>query len=260
MEEKIQLMRGVLDTIDVVVWATDVNGIVTLSEGAGLKSIGLEPGQIVGQNAFELYRDNADLCEKLRRALQGETFVSDVRIGDRILENRYAPLYRNGEIVGVVGTSTDVTERRRADQELKSRVETIERQRAAMRAMAIPIIQVWDGVLAVPIIGLLDSERAALLMESVLREVTSSRARYAILDLTGVDVVDTATADHLFQVVRAVRLLGAAAIVTGIQPSMANVLVSIGVELGEILTLRTLQDAIQLSMRGASVSSAARFY
>lgn len=260
MEEKIRLLQGVLATIDVMVWAIDRDGIVTLSEGAALKSIGLEPGQIVGQNAFELYRDNPDLCEKLRRALQGETFVSDVRINDRIVENRYAPLYRQDVLAGAVGTSTDVTERRRADQEIRSRVEIIEKQRAAMRAMAIPIIQVWDGVLAVPIIGILDSERAALLMESVLREVTSSHARYAILDLTGVDAVDTATADHLFQIVRAVRLLGAAAIVTGIQPSMAHVLVSIGVELGEILTLRTLQDAIQLSMRGASVSAAARLY
>jgi rsbT co-antagonist protein RsbR len=250
MSEGMSLLRTVLNNVDVMVWSIDRAGIVTLSEGAALMSIGLAPGQIVGMNVFDLYRDDELLCAYLRRVLQGETFTAEILIAGRILENRYAPMLdENGDVNGAMGVSSDVTDRRRADEEMRSRLAIIEKQKLSLRAMAIPLIQVWDGVLAVPIVGLLDSERASMLMEAVLREVASAGVRYAILDLTGVDTVDTASADHIIKVVRAVQLLGARPIVTGIQPTMASILSSLGVDLGQITTLRTLRDAIQLSMQ-----------
>lgn len=253
------MLRTVLDTIDVVVWSIDPTGLVTLSEGAALRPLGLEPGQIVGMNTFELYRDNEPLCEHIRRTLRGEAFVAEIAFKDRILENRYRPLLDgDGKVQGAVGVSTDVTDRRRADEELRRRLEIIEKQRLSMRSMAIPLIQVWDGVLAVPIVGLFDSERASMLMDDVLREVSATGARYAILDLTGVDTVDTASANHIMKVVRAVQLLGARPIVTGIQPVMARILSSLGVDLGQVTTLGTLRDAIRLSMQEAEARPGAR--
>jgi len=108
---------------------------------------------------------------------------------------------------------------------------------------------VWDGVLTLPMIGIVDSGRAARVMDDLLSSVTRHRAKYAILDVTGVDVVDTATANHLISMVRAVRLLGAEGILTGIRPSVAQTVVSLGVDLSSILTLSTLRDGLAMAIR-----------
>jgi len=240
----------VLDNIPIIAWSADAQGVVTMLEGMGTRLLGLEPGQLVGQSIYDVYHDSPEVCGYIRRALSGETFVAILELNNVILEARYAPLRgEQGDVIGVVGVSTDVTQREQAERELRAKVEFIEKQKSAIRAMSLPIIQVWDDVLALPVIGVLDSGRAADLMETLLRAVVDTRARYVILDLTGVDTIDTATADHLIKLVHAVRLLGTRAVVTGIQPTIAHVLVSLGAELSHITTLRNLREAIRMCMR-----------
>lgn len=127
--------------------------------------------------------------------------------------------------------------------------KSIDRQEDVMRGLSTPIIQVWDGVLAIPVIGNLNSERAEQLMQRLLDEIGNTHSRYALLDLTSVEIIDTYTADHLVKIVHAVELLGARAIITGIRSAVAQTMVSIGVDLSQILTLRNLQQGLKTCMR-----------
>ena len=140
-------------------------------------------------------------------------------------------------------------ERERAAAELREKLDVIERQDRALREMAVPIIQVWDGVLTLPILGMLDTSRAAMITDRLLTEIVERRARYAILDLTAVEAVDTHTADHLLRIVQAISLLGARAVITGIRASVSQTLVSLGVDLAQLRTLRDLQEGLRACMR-----------
>lgn len=128
-------------------------------------------------------------------------------------------------------------------------LQTIEQQRRAIAHLSAPIIDVWEGVLVVPIIGLVNSEQSIELTERLLTRVSSSGARAVIVDLTGVEVIDTMTANHLLQMMRAVKLLGAGSVLSGIHPSTAQTLVELGVALGELATVRSLEDGLKLFLR-----------
>jgi anti-anti-sigma regulatory factor len=135
-------------------------------------------------------------------------------------------------------------------RELVDKLSTIERQRVAISQLSSPIIQVWEGVLTIPIVGQIDPGRAALLLEDLLSAVLRTRARYAILDLTGVDVVDTSAVDHFFKILGAVELLGARCIMTGIKPAVAQTMISLGIDMNRMTTMATLEDALQSCLRG----------
>jgi rsbT co-antagonist protein RsbR len=143
----------------------------------------------------------------------------------------------------------EVEERQQVEIELRDKLAFIRRQEEAIRAMSTPIIQIWDGVLTLPVVGSLDSARASSMMEQLLAEIVRTRARFAIIDLTGVDVVDTGTANHLLKIMRAVELLGARCVVTGIRPGVAQTMASLGVDLASISTLRNLQEGLKACMR-----------
>ena len=128
--------------------------------------------------------------------------------------------------------------------ELAQKLATIEQQRAAIRELSTPVIEVWEGVLCLPIVGVLDTARSAEITEMLLRSVTDKRARCAIIDVTGIEVMDTATADHFLRMAKAVQLLGARCYLTGISPAIAQTMVHMGVNLLEIATHSTLRDAL----------------
>jgi rsbT co-antagonist protein RsbR len=137
-------------------------------------------------------------------------------------------------------------EYRHAEEELRQRVND---QQDAIHSMSTPIIQVWDDIVTMPVVGLVDSARAADMKASLLETVARTGAKFAIVDLTGVDVLDTATADHLLKVMRAVGLLGARCILTGIQPSVAQIVVSLGVDMEGVVTRRSLREGLKYCMR-----------
>ncbi|MFJ9104457.1 STAS domain-containing protein [Streptomyces sp. LUP47B] len=135
--------------------------------------------------------------------------------------------------------------------------ELIARQRQQLLEVATPVIKLWDGVVAVPLIGTLDSARSQVVMESLLEAIVDQRAAYAILDITGVPTVDSLVAQHLMKTVAAARLMGAECIVSGIRPAIAQTIVQLGIDLGSIITRAGLADALAyaLTQQGIVVSA-----
>jgi anti-anti-sigma regulatory factor len=132
-----------------------------------------------------------------------------------------------------------------AARELEDRLAVIERQRNLIEELSTPILHVWDDVIAVPLVGALDPRRVAHVTDTVLTEIAARRVRFALLDVTGIHQIDVETARHLLQIAGAVRLLGARALVTGIQPAVAQAFVSHGLDLGAIEAYQTLRDALR---------------
>jgi rsbT co-antagonist protein RsbR len=136
-----------------------------------------------------------------------------------------------------------------ANRDLETKLEMIEMQQAAIRELSTPIIEVWNGVLCLPVVGIVDSQRSAEMTETLLETIVTKQARTAIVDITGIDVMDTKTADHFIKMAKAVRLLGAECIISGINPNIAQTLTHIGVDLTGVRTLRNLRDALQFHIR-----------
>jgi rsbT co-antagonist protein RsbR len=143
-----------------------------------------------------------------------------------------------------------------AEVYLKGREEVIARQQREVLELSTPVVQLWHGVLALPLIGTLDSERTQVVMESLLQQIVSTGASIAIIDITGVPTVDTLVAQHLLKTVAAARLMGADCIISGIRPQIAQTIVHLGVELGQVTTKATLADAFAIALRrnGMTVS------
>jgi anti-anti-sigma regulatory factor/predicted hydrocarbon binding protein len=142
-------------------------------------------------------------------------------------------------------------------RELDNKSKELRRYQQTLSELATPIIQVWDGVVVVPVIGIVDSKRSAEMMESVLERVTADAIECVIFDVTGVEVVDTYTASHIFKLAAATSLLGASFIMTGIRPDVARTLVQIGLDLGSLTTCRSLKEGLEKSFEllGLSVVS-----
>ncbi len=136
----------------------------------------------------------------------------------------------------------------------KSREEIIYRQQREMMELSTPVVKLWEGVLALPLIGTLDSERTQVVMENLLEEIVRNSASIAIIDITGVPTVDTLVAQHLMKTVAAARLMGADCIISGIRPQIASTIVHLGVELGNVTTKATLADALTIALRRMGVS------
>jgi rsbT co-antagonist protein RsbR len=130
----------------------------------------------------------------------------------------------------------------------KSREEVIARQQEEMLELSTPVVQLWDGVLALPLIGTLDSARTQVVMENMLQRIVDSGAEIAIIDITGVPTVDTLVAQHLIKTVQAARLMGADCIISGIRPQIAQTIVHLGLEL-DVISKSTMADAFKLALR-----------
>jgi rsbT co-antagonist protein RsbR len=238
------LLRAVLDNLDIIVWTMEKDGLCTFHEGKALTNAGLPQRGLIGQNLRELYK-NLD-PEPLERACKGELQRALTEIYGKSWVNWMIPIRGEGESVeGIIGLSLDVTEQREGEKALREKLQQIEEQRQVIRQLSTPIIEVWDRVLTVPIIGTIDAARAAELMDNLLQAVTRSRAQFAILDLTGVEEVDTGTASHLLGLVRAVRLLGAEGVITGIHPNIAQTFVSLGLETSTLTVRASLREALR---------------
>jgi rsbT co-antagonist protein RsbR len=130
----------------------------------------------------------------------------------------------------------------------KSREEVILRQQREISELSTPVVKLWDGILALPVIGTLDSQRTQVVMENLLQTIVSEEAEIAIIDITGVPTVDTLTAQHLLKTVSAARLMGADCIISGIRPQIAQTIVHLGVELN-VISKATLADAFSVALR-----------
>lgn len=134
------------------------------------------------------------------------------------------------------------------DLYVREREEVIIRQQEDMIELSTPVIRVWESILAIPLIGTLDSKRTQLIMEKLLEMIVSTSSKVAIIDITGIPTVDTLVANHLLKTANATRLLGAEMIITGISPAIAQTMVHLGVDLTGITTRALMADGIRLAM------------
>jgi rsbT co-antagonist protein RsbR len=135
----------------------------------------------------------------------------------------------------------------------KSRNEIIERQQQELLELSTPVVELWHGILALPLIGTLDSGRTQVVMESLLQKIVDTGAALAIIDITGVPTVDTLVAQHLLKTVAAARLMGADCIISGIRPQIAQTIIHLGVELGDVTTKATLAAALSVALQRAGL-------
>lgn len=140
----------------------------------------------------------------------------------------------------------------------KSREAVIKRQQEELLELSTPVVKLWDGVLALPMIGTLDSQRTQVVMESLLQRIVDTGSEIAIIDITGVPTVDTLVAQHLLKTVTAIRLMGADCIISGVRPQIAQTIVHLGLDLQGVVTKANLADALALALKrlGITVSKA----
>jgi rsbT co-antagonist protein RsbR len=158
-----------------------------------------------------------------------------------------AELWSTSELIDSLGLFT-------AEMYLKTREEVIRRQQEEMLELSTPVVKLWDGILALPIIGTLDSARTQVVMETLLENIVKTNSRVAIIDITGVPTVDTVVAQHLLKTVTAARLMGADCIISGVRPQIAQTIVHLGINLLDVTTKATLADAFAVALDRAGLS------
>lgn len=132
---------------------------------------------------------------------------------------------------------------------IKGRDQMIARQQEEMLELSTPVVKLWDGILALPLIGTLDSARTQVVMESLLNAIVATNSRVAIIDITGVPMVDTLVAQHLLKTITAARLMGAECIISGVRPQIAQTIVHLGINLTDVITKSKLADAFALALQ-----------
>ena len=135
-----------------------------------------------------------------------------------------------------------------------SREEVIGRQQTELLELSTPVVKLWDGILALPMIGTLDSARTQIVMESLLQKIVETESQIAIIDITGVPTVDTLVAQHLLKTVTALRLMGADCIISGVRPQIAQTIVHLGVDLQGVTTKANLADALALALKRSGIT------
>ncbi|MGK3965017.1 STAS domain-containing protein [Sorangium sp. So ce118] len=244
------LLRAILENLPISVARYDREGVFTFQDGKGLEAAGMKPGQLVGANVLELYRDHEEGLNGLRRGLAGEASHTVHEAHGAVFETWQVPVRDGGgEPDGLVSITLDATASRQREIELQSKLALIETQQKVIRDLSTPIIEVWDKVLTLPMVGVVDSLRISEVMDNLLTAVVNKDARYAILDLTGVDAVDTQTASYLIEMIKAIRLLGAEGIITGIRANVAQTMIALGLDLSGVTTVGNLRAGLKLCMR-----------
>jgi rsbT co-antagonist protein RsbR len=182
------------------------------------------------------------------------TNAEDVK---RAIYTRKYPLRdEQSTIIGLVGIITDITEIRQRQEQiaeletaLAARAETIEHQRILLQQVSVPVIQVWEGILLLPLLGIIDSYRATRILESMLDAIARANAQIIILDITGVPIVDTSVASYIIQGIQAARLLGCESILVGIGPHIAQTMVQLGMDFSHISTMASLQQGLAYGLQ-----------
>jgi rsbT co-antagonist protein RsbR len=208
---------------------------------AGISRSRAEQGFSPTETATFIFSLKEPLFEQLQQNANGDH------------ESLGSMIWRSSTILDALGLlTTEIYQKRRE--------EVIARQAQDMLELSTPVVTLWEGILALPMIGTLDSSRTQVVMETLLQRIVETGADVAILDITGVPTVDTLTAQHLLKTVTAARLMGAECIISGIRPQIAQTVVHLGVDLGDIITKATLADAfrVALSRSGRFVARSAK--
>lgn len=223
-------------------WLTAVN----------MGEAGYAAGGSEGELEDQLHSSIGELLAALRAVAEGDL--------SRPLIVQYPDTHPVGALAASINSMIEALRdaRKQSDdyvRELAEQIHTIERQAVALQELSTPIIEVWPGVLCIPIIGALDSARATEMTRALLTAVVEKKTPYVILDMTGIDSMDTRAADHFIRMARAVRLLGARCVVSGVHPNIARAIVDLGVNLVDLQPYRATRDALRDHVRRTATRS-----
>lgn len=243
------LDRAVLDQVPAIVLAVDTDFDLVLLNAAGCKWFGKTWENIEGTKCYDNFVTpvcNTPDCPIRQTIDTGEIIhgQTEKQAGDAkaIIEYAASPLKNDrGEIVGGVEYVIDVTDKVEAEAKARQLQKDI-------LELSTPVLSLWENILAMPLIGTLDSRRSLDVMEKALTRMAQEKSRVLIVDITGVPVVDTMVANHLIRLSDAVRLMGGESILTGISPATARTIVSLGIDLSHLNTCGTLAQGLELAM------------
>ncbi|HKT01907.1 MAG TPA: PAS domain S-box protein [Rugosimonospora sp.] len=254
-------MEQMVDSItDFEVIRLDRDGMVRSWNPGAERLTGYPATEVIGRHVSMFYPD-----EDARGGMVEREMAAAVRAGRMETEGwrlrkdgtRYwvnvvlSPIRDDaGELIGYVTVARDLSERREQEQ-------LVQRQRDEILELSTPVIQVWDKVLVLPLIGTLDSMRASRLTESLLDRISSDHAEVVILDVSGVPAIDSGVARHLLKTVEAARLMGTTSVLSGVRPEIAQSIVHLGIDLLGLRSRTTLKDALQLALRMVGVEGLA---
>jgi len=218
-----------IESIESKVWAPIREFLEDVSRSRAIQGFTSE------QTATFIFSLKKPLFERLRKE-----FGKDAQLlGDEV--------WRTTELIDKLGMHTIKTFQ-------KAREEVIARQQQELLELSTPVVKLWDGILALPLIGTLDSARTQVVMETLLQRIVETGSGTAIIDITGVPTVDTQTAQHLLKTVTAIRMMGADCIISGIRPQIAQTIVHLGVDLQGVMTKATLADALALALKQSGLA------
>jgi rsbT co-antagonist protein RsbR len=230
----------------------DTEGRVTGWSPAAERLKGYSVSEIIGKN-FSIFYPPEDLAAgKTKREL--EVAARDGRFedegwrvrkdGSRFWANVVITALRDqeGNLRGFGKVTRDLSERKAAEEKIRRQAQEI------LEMATVPVVQIWEGILLVPLIGTLDSTRTQQLMERLLQRLTETGSPVALLDITGVPAIDTQTAQHLIETIKAVRYVGADVVLTGVRPVIAQTLVHLGIDLSNVTTRSSLTAGIRVAL------------
>lgn len=248
-----ELLQLLVDNIrDYAIIFLDPKGSVLTWNNAAQRLKGWTSEEIIGQHFSRFYPPedvaNGKTETELRVATQEGRFEDEGwrvrKDGTRFWANVVITALRDksGKLRGFGKVTRDLSERRHAEEKIKKQAQEI------FEMAVVPVVQIWEGVLLVPLIGTLDSQRTQQLMERLLQRVAEAGSSVALLDITGVPTIDTQTAQHLIETISAVRLMGADVVLTGVRPSIAQSLVHLGIDLSSVSTRSSLASGLRMAL------------
>jgi len=222
---------------------TDLEGIVLYANPAFIKLWGYDDHKAPIGESLKDFLGESQPGEVLSGTTNEESWAGELklvnRLGDRMeLNLSSSTIEKEGNEVACTVSFTDNTD-------IKEKAKTVHKQAEQLLESSTPILEVWEGVLAAPLIGQLDTERTQRFMERLLEEIVETQSKVALIDITGVPDVDTRTAQHLIETVNSVKLLGADVVLTGVSPSIAQSVVHLGIDLSDIETKTTLAEGLK---------------
>jgi PAS domain S-box-containing protein len=256
LRTRVSLLEAVLDSCPVYIYAKDVDGRFLLANQS-MATLLQKPMQgIVGRTDHDLFpKEHADLYRSYDlRVLEAGPMTNEdtVEIDGRVqcmVTAKFPVRDADGKTYAVCSVTTDVTKLKEAEEENRRlQAEMLRIHVESLRALSTPLLPIAKGVVLMPLLGHLDEGRARDALEKLLMDVSSLRASIVILDITGMLTVDANVADTLLRATRAVKLLGASVVLTGVQPATARTVMDLGVELSGVKVLNTLQSGIAYAL------------
>lgn len=250
---QLEIYEKILDNVDEEIMLLDKNFKILWANRKVLETYGYETGAVsefcykVTHRIDHVCKPPYDICPIEEAVRTGKpTTVLHTHFdsqGNKVFAEVSAyPIYEEGEIVEFIHISRNVTERVVAEEKLKAHQKVI-------LELSTPVITLWEGIITLPLIGIIDSDRARQVMENLLQAISETQAEIAIIDITGVPMVDTEVADRLIRTVKAAAMLGTQCYIVGIKPEIAQSIVNLGVDLSGIVTFSNLQAGLDAAFK-----------